>query len=324
MAPKRWMISDRAVDGDDLGSDQGDELTYWTSDGGPVERLASWRPVKLNRFRAQLVAAANKFPLLPPDRSNEQKHVSLFVHGYNNDWADAAKRYESIRQRLFEANDLGLCILYTWPSDGMPTNYLPDRSDARASAPNLATVLGNLYDWLLQKQVDAAADDKKACRAKTSLIAHSMGNYLLQNAMQIAWTRKNRPLLTSLLSQLLMVAADVDNDLFSSGEETDGSDGDAIANLSYRVTALYSGLDNVLGISAGLKHFGKRRLGRSGLDTAYPVADNVWDVDCTKWIRDVKGSAHSAYFESAETINLMRDVLRGVDRGLIVNATVPG
>jgi hypothetical protein len=45
----------------------------------------------------------------------------------------------------------------------------------------------------------------------------------------------------------LMVAADVDNDLFKSGETTDKSDGDAIANLTYRVTALYSGLDTTLG-----------------------------------------------------------------------------
>ena len=39
----------------------------------------------------------------------------------------------------------------------------------------------------------------------------------------------------------------------------DKSDGDAIANLTYRVTALYTGLDTVLGMSAGLKHFGKRQ-----------------------------------------------------------------
>jgi len=41
-----------------------------------------------------------------------------------------------------------------------------------------------------------------------------MGNYVLQTAMQFAWTRKNQPLLVSLLNQLVIVAADVDNDLF--------------------------------------------------------------------------------------------------------------
>ena len=51
-----------------------------------------------------------------------------------------------------------------------------------------------------------------------------------------------------------MVAADVDNDLFRSGENVQHGDGEGLANLSYRITALYTGRDNVLGASAGLKH----------------------------------------------------------------------
>src|SRR4029079_15559234 len=97
--------------------------------------------------------------------------------------------------------------------------------------------------------------------------------------MASAWTRKNQPLLASLINQLVMVAADVDNDLFESNS-SDGTDGDAVANLTYRITALYSGRDAVLGASAGLKHFGVRRLGRSGL-AKYPPTDkdNIWEVD---------------------------------------------
>jgi len=44
----------------------------------------------------------------------------------------------------------------------------------------------------------------------------------------------------------------------------------------------HSGKDPVLGLSAGLKHFGKRRLGRSGIDHDFPVPDNVWDIDCSR------------------------------------------
>jgi esterase/lipase superfamily enzyme len=91
-----------------------------------------------------------------------------------------------------------------------------------------------------------------------------MGNYVVENAMNVAWTRKNRPLLMSLINQFVMVAADVDNDLFRSGDTVQHGDSEGIANLTYRVTAIYSGKDSVLGASAGLKHFGKRRLGRSG------------------------------------------------------------
>src|SRR5271169_2606783 len=131
-----------------------------------------------------------------------------------------------------------------------------------------------------------------------------MGNYVVQKALATAWTRKNQPLLVSLVNQLLMVAADVDNDLFKSGETVDGSDGDAIANLTYRVSVLYSGRDAVLGASAGLKHFGKRRLGRSGLDPNVTAPDNVCEFDCTTLLDESATDVHSAYFDDPKTIDL--------------------
>jgi esterase/lipase superfamily enzyme len=316
---KFWMISDRNVREGRLGSDLG-SLTYWVSDSDQVDKLDQWKKISPGAFRTMLIDAANQFPDLPDLADHEdQQHVTLFVHGYNVSWEDAVMRYRSLRETMFQGRDgMGICVLFTWPSDGMVTNYLPDRADARAAAPDLADVLSLLFDWMLKKQADGVDDPSKACRAKTSLIAHSMGNYVLQNAMQLAWTRKNQPLLVSLINQLIMVAADVDNDVFDSGETVDGSDGDAIANLSYRVTALYSGRDPVLGLSAGLKHFGKRRLGRSGLADPAMVPDNVWQVDCSPLFKPSQSGIHSAYFEELMTIDLMRRILRGIDRTVLM------
>ncbi len=197
-------------------------------------------------------------------------------------------------------------------------DYLPDRADARASASGLADVLAAFHDWMVGKQTLAARNADWACKAKISIIAHSMGNFLLQHAMQTVWTRKNRPLLLCLINQLIMVAADVDNDLFDSGEKVTGTDGDAIANLTYRITSLYSGRDTVLGMSAGLKHFGKRRLGRSGFSDPDPrkLPDNVWQVDCSELFGKTT-NPHSAYFDSPRVYQLMRDILMGLDRGQI-------
>jgi esterase/lipase superfamily enzyme len=188
----------------------------------------------------------------------------------------------------------------------------------------LADVLSAMFDYLLTKQNAAIANPANACKAKVSMIAHSMGNYVLQNAMHAAWTRKNQPLLASLLNQLVMVAADVDNDLFDAGAP-DNNDGQAVVNLSYRITALYSGKDAVLGMSAGLKHFGTRRLGRSGLAhdpplvTQPPATDNVWDVDCSSFFDpSLSGEAiHGAYFDTPAVMELMRKILRGIDRSVL-------
>ena len=193
--------------------------------------------------------------------------------------------YQRVVNNLYSGLDsLGECISFDWPSKGYVFGYLPDRAEARQAAQDFADVMSDLYDWMLMKQYAVAADEQNACKAKTSVIAHSMGNYVFENAMNYAWTQKNRPLLVSLIQEALMVAADVDNDLFRSGETVKAGDGEGIANLTYRVTALYSGRDAVLGASAGLKHFGKRRLGRSGLDRTCPVPDNVWDIDCSQLI----------------------------------------
>jgi len=179
---------------------------------------------------------------------------------------------------------------------------LADRDEARACADDLAGVLNALYEVLLRNQAAAANDPAKACKAKVSIIAHSMGNFVTQMALFHAWKAKNRPLATSLVNQLLMVAADVDNDIFDSGEQVGDGDGEGIANLTYRVTAFYTGRDPVLGASAGLKHFFKRRLGRSGLDriseNGHPATpDNVWDTDCTNFFADNEGDIHGAYFK---------------------------
>jgi esterase/lipase superfamily enzyme len=315
-----WMITNRKITTKGPGDEIAD-LSFWKNESKNATNFAAWKQLKPDEFRQALVAVADTFPHPATTAGEDQKHVNIFVHGFDNTWSSAAGTYAAIVSNLFSgADSLGECVLFTWPSQGSPLGYFPDRSEARNSAEAFADVLSDLYDWMAMKQKQAADDPAKACRAVTSVIAHSMGNYVLENAMNFAWTRKNRPLLMSLISQLVMVAADVDNDIFRSGETVEHGDGEGIANLTYRVTALYTGRDSVLGTSAGLKHFGKRRLGRSGLDRTTPLPDNVWDIDCSTLIgAKVDGlHVHSAYFQASKCYNLMRLLLRGVDRSVLV------
>ena len=329
---KYWLISDRDNNGIGTGRNA-DGLTFWVSDGGPLNNIASWTNVSADQFQKLLVAAADSFPALPQGQNEDQSHVSILIHGFNESFDHSTTFYQDFCGRLFDGPDsMGLCILYDWPSLGSVVGYEPDRASARACAGDLTGILSQLYDWLIKKQQDAInsqGDPNKACKAKVSVIAHSMGNYVLQKAMADAWTRKNKPLLVTLINQLLMVAADVDNDLFDNGAP-DSSDGSAIDNLTYRITALYSGRDAVLGASAGLKHFGTRRLGRSGLAhrpplvSGPPETDNVWDIDCSSFFApDVSGmNIHGAYFETDGTITLMRQILRGIDRTVLQSTGV--
>lgn len=322
----RWLITNRNIEGNGFGTSQAD-LTYWTliAPGLPLDVLASWQAQSADSFRQLLIQTADQFPSPFGVAPEQQKHICLFIHGYNVAWTGAMNTYGNVAAGLFDGPDsLGELISFDWPSKGALLGYLPDRAEARKTGDDLTEVLSDLYDWMSFKQQQTAMSTDNACKAKTSIIAHSMGNYALEYAMNAVWTRKNMPLLVSLLQEVLMVAADVDNDLFREGENVSHGDGEGLANLSYRITALYTGRDNVLGASAGLKHFGKRRLGRAGLDRTCPVPDNVWDIDCTSILDPAIGGIdiHGEYFAPSENVcyNLMRSILQGVDRSLLIQS----
>lgn len=103
--------------------------------------------------------------------------MTVFIHGFNTNWADAARRDESICARMFDGEaGIGIRLLLSWPSDGLKLGYLPDRMDPERTAPDLSQVLHAVCDWMAAKQVAGASCPFKACRAKTSTIADGMGN----------------------------------------------------------------------------------------------------------------------------------------------------
>lgn len=311
-----FLMSSRKEVKGELGIELDSKMSYFVAPDlalSKVITISNWTRVTEAEFRKQLTEAAQKFPLLSDEENEKQKHVSLFVHGYNNSWQSAITRYVSIKKELFKgANSLGELICYTWPSDGSAASYLPDREDARDSAPLLADALVRLNDHVVALQRLASSDIEKQCRAKVSIIAHSMGNFVVQKALAIAAKKLNSPQLITLIHQLVMVAADVDNDIFDRSIPS-GSDGWLMSNVCFRIAALYTGLDQVLGASAGLKHFGTRRLGRSGLaNQGANVHDNVFDFDVSD--RIIKKNIHSAVFDSPDAIELLRKILIGIDR----------
>ena len=328
-----FMATNRKVGKNGLTEDRSDKLSFFECKANcPVDDISSWTRLEAEDFVKRLRTVAGSFPPTPAQVAAEagkpvladedhplQQHLSLFVHGYNNSWQDAVKRYAQIKTELYDKRGLGALVLYTWPSNGTSAGYLPDREDARASGEQTADLFTTLHDIVLKNELVAAdtGDPSKRCRAKISIIAHSMGNYVVQKGLAVAARRLNSPQLITLIHQLAMVAADVDNDLFQQGQP-DTQDGSLMANLCYRIGALYTGLGNVLGASAGLKHFGKRRLGRSGLADRDNVYDNVFDEDVSDLI--IRKNIHSAVFDSPKAMDLLEQVLRGIDRKFLKKA----
>jgi hypothetical protein len=56
-----------------------------------------------------------------------------------------------------------------------------------------------------------------------------------------------------------------------------------------------------------------------------PQTDNVWDIDCSHFFADDESDIHGAYFkldQYAAIKTLIREVLRGADRGVLVNRNI--
>lgn len=315
--PAFWMISNRNRILDGFGHLRA-EPSFWTSTGGILDRLTTWTEVSKGDFESSLRRAVEAFPLiLDPALHENRKHILIYIHGFNIGWEDAIHQYQKVCRHLIEGNDgIGLCILFDWPSVDLVTGYGLDLLLSLASAPDLAGLLDELHDARCAAHAAALSDPHEVCRAKVSILAHSMGNFLLQKAMQQVWTVRGRPTRTMLVDQCVMLAADVDNDLFRNDPGHEQSDGVAMANLTYRITALYTPRDAVLGASQGL-HFGKRRLGRSGLDFTHGTPDNVWHMDCSDLFPPQTIDIHEGYFDNEAVFARIRVTLRGVDRTLV-------
>jgi len=60
--------------------------TYWVSDNEDTSQIANWKRIPFNQFRKALNDACKEFPDLPQNQHQDEKHLALVVHGYNNPW----------------------------------------------------------------------------------------------------------------------------------------------------------------------------------------------------------------------------------------------
>jgi esterase/lipase superfamily enzyme len=107
-------------------------------------------------------------------------------------------------------------ILFTWPSDGQAlpfVSYKSDRSDARGSGYAIGRGFLKLRDFLVRLK-----NDEARCDGCLHLLCHSMGNYVLQNALAriIQFTpASSQP---RFFEHVFLCSPDVDEDTLEPGE----------------------------------------------------------------------------------------------------------
>jgi esterase/lipase superfamily enzyme len=233
------------------------------------------------------------------DLSTGGRNILVFIHGFANSFENAITR-AAFNREWFAASDEPAAdttvIAFSWPSRGQlitppfPSfSYRWDQTTAGQSGVHLMAFFANLLPIL------TAA---RARGLRTFLLAHSMGNWALQAAVESWFAHGNGDAL--MFDEALLAAAD---EVHNSFDFLPFGRLSALSRLGRRISIYYSHRDLVLDLSQVLN--ASRRLGQDGPDDRanpnhFPPATYRM-VDCTgfrDYVVDFQGS-HQYYRRSA-------------------------
>jgi esterase/lipase superfamily enzyme len=228
-----------------------------------VNRLGS------DAFFAELRQAVEQSP---------RREMFLFVHGYNQTFAEAARR---TAQLVYDLEYAGPAMFFSWPSQGGLAAYSVDEANVEWATPDLRDVL---------REVAARSGARSI-----QLIAHSMGNRALTGAMRSLATEPGHQ--PSLYREVVLAAPDIDASVFQRDLFP------AMRNSARRFTLYSSSNDNAL--MASKKVHGHPRAGDSGdLLVVLPGLDTI-DVSGI----DTSLLGHSYYGDSRSVITDLHHVI---------------
>lgn len=209
---------------------------------------------------------------------SKSRSLFVFVHGYNVNFADAARR---TAQMTYDLGYDGAPIFFSWPSQGRLSGYMQDEGNSEWSIPDLRDFLAEVA--------------RQAGDAEIYLVAHSMGNRVATRAL--ARLLSERPELRPRFREVLLVAPDLDPDVFRRELAP------AIMQGGTRVTLYASNRDKAL--LASKKLHGQVRLGDASPVTILPGMDSI---DATEVETDLLG--HSYFAEAKHVLSDLLAVIR--------------
>lgn len=209
--------------------------------------------------------------------------VLLFIHGFNVQFDEALIRAAQLSTDLSrdDSFDIGIPVLYSWPSAGALSldDYQGDRSRSLAAAPYLEQFLD-----ILTEDIDAT---------RINVIAHSMGNRVLTEALEnYARDYLERHNREDLEFRIMFVAADVERDVFAAANGV-------FDNLDANVTIYTSDTDRALHISNIVNANDEKRLGDTNKNRPYIRNDrNYQTIDATAVATELFGIGHNYYSDN--------------------------
>ena len=212
-------------------------------------------------------------------------NVLVFIHGFDNSFADAIKRAAFNHDWFADSGQPGsnaTILAFTWPSLGelienpgnLTEGYQTDQAMAGASGPHIADFLS----------VVSALRTKLAPGRRVILLAHSMGNFALGAAVTAWFGAGNEGAV--LFDEVILAAADEAADTFI---QPDSRRLTRLPELAGRISIYTSRRDIAMSLSQGVNNdirVGFDGPAQKGDPTVYPPArflpTNFRSIDCTE------------------------------------------
>lgn len=216
---------------------------------------------------------------------NAKHQVIIFVHGFNNTYADAVFRFAQI---VHDSGTDAAPILFTWPSRGRVFDYLYDKESANYSRRALE-------DLILQAVKSPDVSD-------VTILAHSMGGWLAAEALRgVAMREKSIP---AKVKNVVLASPDIDIDVFRRQFTEMGP-------KRPHFVILTSTRDKALEMSSWLSG-GVSRVGGSDLRPYAPLLDELGvSVIDTSAVATNDPLGHNAFADSPEIVRLLGRRLAG-------------
>jgi len=269
--------------GEDRGDGEG--LAEYLAERAREARLTAYRE-RLDPHRSEAAQSNAKlgsramFSELA-EAMRRRSDVLVYIHGFNVAWHEALGTAAALQLMLNrpgagDPEQSVLVVLFSWPADGLAlpfVSYKSDRSEAKASGYAVGRGFLKLRDYLAAMQDRAGGE--APCGRALHLLCHSMGNYVLQNALARMVTYTPRGVLPRLFEHVFMCAPDVDDDVLESGRAMA-----RLPQLCRRVSIYHNRGDVALYVSDFTKG-NPDRLGTAGAARPAQLHHKVHQVDCT-------------------------------------------
>ena len=219
-----------------------------------AEHVPFYVPTESRRLALEEDPNINVFWVRLKQRTGESpgRPVLLLVHGYNYGFERACRMGADLQRRLEGEAEV---VLFSWPSDGNPANYLPDQVDVEWSVPFLARTIQQIRDHM-------------GPETPLHLLAHSIGSrgafYALDRLNTLSETQP-------AIDQFILMAPDFDAATFVDAF-------DWIRPLVGQVTLYASVNDTPLALSEQLN--GYPRLGQAG--ASLTLIDGMDTIDVSE------------------------------------------